>query len=90
MIPGQVVFVKKGRDKGRAMVVVSVDGEYVYLVDGKLRLLEKPKKKKAKHIQPTKNIASLVLACGRTLQNTDIRKSLDAYRDKEVGRIVKG
>jgi len=50
---GQVVFSKCGRDKGRAFMVLSVEGEYVFLADGQLRPLSKPKKKKVKHIQPT-------------------------------------
>ena len=50
---GQVVFSKCGRDKGRAFVVLSVEDEYVFLSDGQLRPLNKPKKKKIKHTQPT-------------------------------------
>ena len=48
MTPGQIVFPIKGRGKGSAMIVLATDGEYAYLVDGKNRLLEKPKKKKGK------------------------------------------
>ncbi|MCL2405097.1 MAG: RNA-binding protein [Defluviitaleaceae bacterium] len=81
MTPGQIVFSRQGRDSGRAMIVIAVncDGEYVYLVDGKLRLLEKPKKKKAKHIQITKSIVDLVPPCGRALQDADIRKHLAKF-----------
>jgi len=76
MNPGQIVYSKRGRDKGNAMIVIAADGEYAYLVDGKSRLLDKPKKKKAKHIQITNNIVDLVPSCGRGLQDTDIRKYL--------------
>ena len=79
MKPGQIVFSKRGRDKGHAMIVIAVDGEYAYLVDGNLRPLERPKKKKAKHIQPTNNIIDLVLPCGRALQDADIRKYLAGF-----------
>jgi len=76
---GQIVFSKQGRDKGKAMIVIAAQGEYAYLADGKLRLLKKPKKKKAKHIQPTKEIVNLAPACGRALQDADIRKYLAGY-----------
>ena len=73
---GQIVFSKRGRDKGQAMIVIAVDGEYAYLVDGRLRPLGKPKKKKVKHIQPTNEVVALDLSCGRDLQDADIRKYL--------------
>ena len=58
------------------MVVIAIDGEYVFLVDGTRRLLGKPKKKKTKHVQITKYIVELTPACGRALQDADIRKYL--------------
>ena len=79
MTPGQIVFSKKGRDKGRAMVVYQIEDEYAYLVDGSLRLLQKPKKKKIKHIQPTNTVVDMVPTCGRALQDADIRKYLQGY-----------
>lgn len=48
---GQVVKSRAGRDKGNIFLVLSiVDEEYVLIVDGNLRKLDKPKKKKAKHL----------------------------------------
>ena len=43
---GQVVFSKSGRDKGKAFIVYDYNEEFVFIVDGVLRKLEKPKKKK--------------------------------------------
>ena len=37
---------------GTAVKVVKEEGEYVYVADGRLRLLEKPKRKNKKHVQP--------------------------------------
>ncbi len=49
---GQIVKSKSGRDKGECFIVYEIlDDEYVLLVDGKLRKLDKPKKKKVKHLQ---------------------------------------
>ena len=40
-----------GHDEGKTYVIMAADHEYVYLADGKIRLIEKPKKKKKKHVQ---------------------------------------
>lgn len=51
IIVGQVVKSRAGRDKGNIFLVLSiVDKEYVLIVDGSLRKLDKPKKKKVKHL----------------------------------------
>ena len=85
MIRGMVVFSKKGRDKGKAMLVLEVDNEYVFLVDGSLRTIEKPKKKKFKHIQPTNTQVNTESECGRAVQNADIRKHLKNYLSTSEG-----
>ncbi|MCL2378378.1 MAG: hypothetical protein FWC77_04540 [Defluviitaleaceae bacterium] len=61
------------------MIVIATDGEYASLVDGNRRPLERPKKKKAKHIQITNNIINLMPPCGRALQDADIRKYLAGF-----------
>ena len=43
---GQVVYSKSGHDKGTAFIVTEIDGEYLYLTDGKCRKMDKPKKKR--------------------------------------------
>ena len=80
MTRGTIVFSKKGRDKGKAMVVLSSESEYLYLVDGKLRTLDKPKKKKVKHVQPTNTQAEMQTTEGRALQDADIRKQLKNFQ----------
>lgn len=53
--PGQIVIAKNGRDKGRALVVLSTDNEgYCLVVDGKRRTLDLPKRKKIKDFQKTR------------------------------------
>lgn len=51
---GQIVLSKSGRDKDRYFIVVGIgeSKEYVLLSDGAMRKVEKPKKKKIKHIVP--------------------------------------
>ncbi len=44
---GQVVKSRAGRDKGRVFLVLEIlDDKHVLVVDGDLRRLEKPKKKR--------------------------------------------
>jgi len=48
---GMLAKSKAGHDKGHVYVIFEVDEAYVYLVDGAIRTIEKPKKKKKKHVQ---------------------------------------
>ena len=51
---GSVAMSAAGRDSGRAFVVLGeADNDYVLIADGKLRKLEKPKKKKRRHLKDT-------------------------------------
>ena len=68
------------------MIIIAIDGEYAFLVDGKSRPLAKPKKKKAKHIQLTNNIVGLVPPGGRALQDADIRKYLAGFDQRGIRR----
>ena len=81
---GTIVFSKKGRDKGKAMAVLNVMDEYLFLADGKSRPIENPKKKKFKHVQPTNTEINLSPECGRALQNADIRKQIQRFLLKQV------
>lgn len=79
---GQVVFSKSGRDKGNAFIIFDFDNDYVWLVDGKIRKLSKPKKKKKIHIQITKNVNADIqnkLENNLYLLDADIRKALAQY-----------
>lgn len=80
---GQVVFSKSGRDKGLPFIVADFDETYVYLVDGDLRKLEKPKKKKKIHVQITKYVDTTLnrkLGENEYLLDADIRKALKEYQ----------
>ena len=56
---GQVVKSKAGRDSGRVFLILSIlDEEYVEVVDGDLRTLNRPKKKKIKHLVIYNSLAS--------------------------------
>lgn len=51
LIVGSFVRSKAGRDAGNNYVIFRIENEYVYLVDGKNRTIDRPKKKKKKHIE---------------------------------------
>jgi ribosomal protein L14E/L6E/L27E len=78
---GLVVYSKSGRDAGRKFIVIDiVDNEYVILVDGSLRKIEKPKKKKIKHIELTEIIIYDIkdkLLNNESLTNAEVKKFLN-------------
>jgi len=48
---GQLVKSKAGRDKGKLFIIKEIiNDKYVYIVDGELRKISNPKKKKIKHL----------------------------------------
>ena len=83
---GQLVISKAGRDKGRNFLVIGSVGDlYVLLADGDLRRVEKPKKKKIKHLIPTDYVASEIqekLVKGVKISNSEIKKALKEYENK--------
>mgnify|MGYP001109416910 CR=1 FL=1 len=56
---GQVVMSTQGRDAGRLFIVVGFAEEnHVLICDGALRKIDKPKKKKVKHLNPKQECIS--------------------------------
>ena len=87
---GQVVYSKSGHDKGDVQLIHSIKGEYLYLVDGKRRTLEKPKRKKIKHVQPTSYIEETVaqkLMQNSYLLDAEVRKALKMYQTKQAVNV---
>lgn len=77
---GDIVYSKAGRDKDKGFIVLEVlDDEYVLIADGDLRKVQKPKKKKMKHLKKTNIKAELVrrkLAENKEVTNTDLKRLL--------------
>jgi ribosomal protein L14E/L6E/L27E len=55
-VKGRLVRSKAGRDKTRTFAVMAVEGQMLFLADGKLRMIAKPKGKKRKHVAPTATV----------------------------------
>lgn len=48
---GNFATSKAGHDKKQLYVIIAAENDYVYLCDGRLKPINKPKKKRLKHIQ---------------------------------------
>ncbi len=77
---GRVAVSTAGRDRRRAFLVVGLSGEgYVLLADGDLRKMDRPKKKKLRHVRLEPSTAEDIrgkLMQGETVQDAQIRKSI--------------
>ena len=74
-----VVASTAGRDAGKWFYVVKMDETYLYLVNGKDRTLEKPKRKKRKHAEKVLRSETRVAAklrAGDRVLNSELRRDL--------------
>ena len=81
-----VVMSTAGRDTGKLFYVVGTDPVYLTLANGKDRTLEKPKRKKRKHIQKVLRSETRVaekLRQGDKVLNSELRRDL-AYLGREM------
>ena len=81
-----VVVSTAGRDQGKLFYVIGTDPVYLTLANGKDRTLEKPKRKKRKHIQQVLRSETRVadkLRLGDKVLNSELRRDL-AYLGKEL------
>ncbi len=80
---GDIVYSKAGRDKDKPFVVLSVsDSQYAMLADGRLRPVDKPKKKKIKHLLKSGHVAAGIaekLAAGMKVTNPDLKRVLAEF-----------
>lgn len=82
-IKGCYALSKTGHDKGNIYVILKETDEYVYLVDGKHKLIDNPKKKNIKHIEVLKHIdkdLSEKINNNTEIKNEEIKRSLKCYR----------
>ena len=81
-----VVTSTAGRDQGSLFYVIGTDGEFLMLANGKDRTLEKPKRKKRRHIQKVLRSETRVaekLRLGDKVLNSELRRDL-AYFSREM------
>ena len=78
-----VVVSTAGRDRDQLFYVIGTEGVYTLLANGKDRTLEKPKRKKLKHVSKVlraeTRVAAKILAGDKVL-NSELRKDLALIR----------
>ncbi len=79
MEEGMLAISKAGHDQGTLYIIIRTEEEYVWLADGDLRTVERPKKKNKKHIQVIHRIpepVKSVLEDKKALRNEYIKRAI--------------
>lgn len=82
IVAGMVVKSMAGHDSGSYYAVIRAENGFAYIADGKLRKVEKPKKKNPLHLQKT--LVTVVLA---DITNKKLRSALAAL-NREADNIA--
>ena len=72
---GMLAVSRAGHDKEATYVIIGEESEYVYLADGRIRTVNRPKKKNKKHIQIIKKV--------------QMDRPADGFKDLEIKRTIK-
>ena len=81
-----VVVSTAGHDQGKLFYVIDEDANYLVLANGKDRTLDKPKRKKRRHVQKVLRSETRVAAkliSGDKVLNSELRRDL-AFHAKEM------
>lgn len=84
---GQFVTSKAGHDKDTLYVIVEEDGDFVAISDGRLKPLERPKRKRRKHIQPINETVGEELLQAlqqKKAANEQIKFALKQYKKQSI------
>ena len=83
---GDIVQSKVGRDAGKFFLVIKTDCEYAYIVNGKERTVQNPKKKKFKHLKliliAGLNELAMRINGGQPVANRSVYKALKSAKQK--------
>ena len=74
-----VVQATAGRDRGKLFYVIAQEDAYLFLANGKDRPLDRPKRKKCKHVQMVLRSETRVadkLRAGDKVLNSELRRDL--------------
>jgi len=77
-----IVKATAGRDQGKLFFVLGEEGEYLLLADGKSRRLERPKRKKRKHVVFQARFQCRTaekIRDGEKLSNSELRRTLAQF-----------
>ena len=76
---GMLAISKAGHDKGCWYVILNIEGNTAFLVNGENRSIDRPKGKKLKHLQPVNKVPEILqekLIQGRMWTNEEIKRAL--------------
>lgn len=82
IVEGSIVRSIAGRDKGDLFIVLAREGDYAYLVNGEFRKVDRPKKKKLKHLQGSTAVSDFIknkLETVGKVTNSEVRKALSEF-----------
>ncbi len=73
---------RSGHDKDRLYVIIKEEANLVYLADGRLKPIEKPKRKSRKHIQIIKNLPKDIteVFTQENFRNEEIKRAIKLYQ----------
>ena len=74
-----VVISTAGHDQGELFYVIDTDEQFLYLANGKDRSLDKPKRKKRRHVQKvlrSETRVAVKLLSGDKVLNSELRRDL--------------
>jgi len=77
-----IVISINGRDESKRFLVIGTQDEYSFIADGKGRRVEKPKRKKNKHLKLEEKMEGPIakkLIEGEKVTNNEIRRVLAQY-----------
>lgn len=77
---GKLAISKSGHDKGNLYVILKEEEADVYLADGRLKTVEKPKRKNKKHIQLIQKLPEEI---------TQLMPQDGEFRNEEIKRALK-
>ena len=83
IVKANIVKSTAGSDKGEIFFVLATEGDFLLLADGKLRPVERPKRKRRKHVvlrRADGGELSRRIRSNESITNSELRKAIAAVR----------
>ena len=83
IVKANIVKSTAGREKGELFFVLATEGDFLLLADGKLRPVERPKRKRRKHVvlrRADGGELSRRIRSNESITNSELRKAIAAVR----------
>ena len=83
IVKANIVKSTAGRDKGELFFVLATEGDFLLLADGRLRPVERPKRKRRKHVvlrRADGGELSRRIRSNESITNSELRKARAAIR----------